>query len=397
MLLVRDRIHLKPQLQPTLPIHSSSEHPSKKPQVMPESNEKGENKSKKPDYSRFQDPATIDGRLMLDSFLPKVSEDSEDTIFQRPAAGLGDFDVFPLELLHHIIPELDMETVEYFRRVNRLAREAVSSSLEYSFIKKHMPQLLQGIRFLGTGQTYSLKTLFDKLHTKHCEHCETYRTKMDSSTLYIEKNKTEQPNFGGYMYLLSARRLCLGCITYHVNCRASSTRMALFDHGLEEKDIQEANPPSIKFVPHLSIDIMTFQRTEGEEGFELERIETSLYDYSALLQAALQKYGGSDAIKHLEHWKPWSESMEKDPWVYDVAWEDALQYEPTSQSPIPNHSLMVVRTPWFDRRGSAQGMLKRGFACAYCANYAWHPDDQLQEYLEEDFEAHMGVCKSLQS
>lgn len=99
----------------------------------------------------------------------------------------------PPELTDHILTLLDIPSLTTFRRVSQQAMLAVDSLPSYHQIRASCPDILRAI--LGIHATsFSLLTLFSVLTAPNCDTC---------------------GQFGGYLYLITCRRVCYRCFTTH--------------------------------------------------------------------------------------------------------------------------------------------------------------------------------------
>jgi hypothetical protein len=109
-----------------------------------------------------------------------------------PKVGLGALDIFPNEVLHCIIAQLDLRTVTNFHYVNRRARNLAASLPLYRCIRTHARNVLRCILGNSVGSRITLETLYQALCTAECASCGA---------------------FGGYLYLQTCTRICYPCFT----------------------------------------------------------------------------------------------------------------------------------------------------------------------------------------
>ena len=132
------------------------------------------------------------------------------------SSGLGLLDSLPLELLRPILYDLDVETLEHFRLVNRRALQVVEFIPEYHAIRIHCPQAIRCILGIGTGRWYTLSVLYEKLCTPTCAKC---------------------GQFGNYLYLITCRRVCRHCFTSSKVYCPMRTEHAKDNFGLNNKAV----------------------------------------------------------------------------------------------------------------------------------------------------------------
>lgn len=105
---------------------------------------------------------------------------------------LGHLERLPLELINMVLMQLDIRSLTDFRRVNRRAMQTIDNIPQYGKIVTHAPISLQGTLSIGSGRYFSCQDLYKALCTANCETC----------------GKT-----GGYLYLITCRRVCFQCFT----------------------------------------------------------------------------------------------------------------------------------------------------------------------------------------
>jgi len=104
---------------------------------------------------------------------------------------LGVLRVLPLEIVNEILLTLDLPTLTLFRRVNRCAMSVVDALHQYRMVLKHCPNVLRAIISID-ATFFDCWTLYKKLSTSKCESC---------------------GRFGGYLYLITCKRVCYACFT----------------------------------------------------------------------------------------------------------------------------------------------------------------------------------------
>ncbi|PYH52113.1 F-box protein, partial [Aspergillus niger CBS 101883] len=109
-----------------------------------------------------------------------------------PCYGLGTLETLPLEVVHLTLIQLDMQSLIDFRRVNRRARQVADSVPQFRHILAQVPASIRASLGLETARYFSCQELYQTLGTAECESC---------------------GDFGGYLYLLTCRRVCFLCFT----------------------------------------------------------------------------------------------------------------------------------------------------------------------------------------
>lgn len=127
------------------------------------------------------DDAELDARCPLDNgrhvILPKTS--------------VGQLDLLPVELIDQVLRMLDIPTLTTFRRVNQRAMHLVDSLPPYRRLWTSCPNILRAVVGIN-GTSFSCETLFQALTREKCESCSL---------------------FGGYLYLITCKRVCYFCFT----------------------------------------------------------------------------------------------------------------------------------------------------------------------------------------
>ncbi|WEW61149.1 hypothetical protein PRK78_006639 [Emydomyces testavorans] len=107
-------------------------------------------------------------------------------------SSLGTLEVFPLEIFHMILSDLDLETLTNFRAVSRTATMVIDSLPKYTSLYTLAPTVFQAVISFGAGAWITCETLRDALSTRSCAVC---------------------GEFGSFIYLLSCKRVCPECFT----------------------------------------------------------------------------------------------------------------------------------------------------------------------------------------
>lgn len=136
-------------------------------------------------------------------YVTEVVQDTLQTAFEiSPAAGLGDLDYLPEELLIMVIKNLDILTYFRFRRVNRYARILSTVPREYQLVAKYGVEGLRALLRSDCARRFNIMDLYHLLITDTCGLC---------------------GNFGGFLFLLTATRCCFTCLQESSKLRVIST------------------------------------------------------------------------------------------------------------------------------------------------------------------------------
>ncbi|KAK3693914.1 hypothetical protein B0T22DRAFT_55749 [Podospora appendiculata] len=148
----------------------------------------------------------------------------------QTAHSAGQLDRLPLELAQTILLQLDIPTLTRFRRVNRWAACLVDSLHPYSQVLKHCPGVLRAI--IGLKASYfSLAMLYQTLSsTAQCASCDCT---------------------GGYLYLITCRRVCHHCFT--TRPEYLPVALSLVTYHTELTPHETASLPSIITLPRPQI------------------------------------------------------------------------------------------------------------------------------------------------
>lgn len=119
-----------------------------------------------------------------------------------------------MELLSEIILLIDLRCLTDFRRDNQRAMQVVDSISQYRTILAHSPGSLRGTLIVETASFISCRDLFDILCTAKCEECE---------------------DFGGFICMLTCRRICFLCLSENPNYHPLLVCEAVRKFGLDSK------------------------------------------------------------------------------------------------------------------------------------------------------------------
>ncbi|KAG6823235.1 hypothetical protein H0H92_010906 [Tricholoma furcatifolium] len=223
---------------------------------------------------------------------------------------LGALDTLPLELLGEILQQLDLRTLTDFRHVNRRAMWLVESLPQYKAIRKHAYNALRGIIYTEAGRWITCDTLYDKLCTAECEEC---------------------GDFGGYLYILTCKRVCFLCLSKDKQYIPLRYRHAIRKFGLNRRVL--GTLPSMKSIPG------TYSPMEKKV-----RARIALVDSDCARRAAITLHGSASAMEE---------------YVSSTGTQDPLDRREGNTLRF----MAIVRTPWLNRSSQE---LEWGFHCAGC-------------------------------
>ena len=274
-----------------------------------------------------------------------------------PTHGLGTPEQLPLELLQIILVSLDLKPLTDFRRVNRQARQVVDSIPQYNQIIQHAPISIRAILSIESGDWISCQTLYQKLCTDACDIC---------------------GHFGGYLYLITCRRVCFLCFNVRSTYRPLLKVSAAREFGLRKEDF--ANLPQMRCLPGVYSPLgATYRR------------RFTFVDHDAARQAGITLHGSVEEMdryaKQLE-----AERLQKYPEPGLLRDSQRIRRNRPRDgfngfSVNAQRFLGVIRAPVIDAR---QGSTEWGVYCEGCKNhYDNKPLHWRRLYTRERFQRHI--------
>ena len=280
---------------------------------------------------------------------------------------LGVLDKLPLELLQFLLSQLDLRTFETFRRVNQRALEVTESIPQYKAIATHARTALRGILSIETGPWITCEILYEKLCTAQCEEC---------------------GDFGGYLYLLTCKRVCFLCFTETWKYLPLPYSEAFRKWGATTRILSTV--PRLRSVPGVY----------SPNGMK-RRDRLCLVDPLSAYDACIAHYGSSRNMEfHV------SEVMAHKLEQFRARMSQASMYG--SPSPVrrprrprtqdfsdglcgnPTRFFAIVRTPWLDRHTQD---LEWGFHCIGCQNdHDTRPLHYRRKFTKASFVDHLRQC-----
>ena len=180
----------------------------------------------------------------------------------NPHFGLGNLDRLPPELLRNVLMQIDLQSLTDFRQVNQRAMDFVDSIPQYAAIIDLAPNSIRGLLSVGTAKITTCQDLYSKLIVFNCDEC---------------------TNFGGYLYLITCRRVCFECFVGSMYYYPLSRNEAQLMLGVM--------PSQFKSLPQM-------RSRPGCYSSNLRNCnsETILYDYRSILTAGILLYGSENAM-----------------------------------------------------------------------------------------------------
>ncbi|KAK3337776.1 hypothetical protein B0T19DRAFT_82409 [Cercophora scortea] len=131
----------------------------------------------------------------------------------QPKTRVGQLDRLPIELINQVLGMLDIPTLTNFRRVNQRAMHLVDSLPQYRRLWTFCPNILRAAISINAA-SFSCETLFQTLTREKCESC---------------------GSFGGYLYLITCKRVCYFCFTRRKEYFPVSLTLAARQAKLQKK------------------------------------------------------------------------------------------------------------------------------------------------------------------
>ncbi|RDH33410.1 hypothetical protein BDQ94DRAFT_178881 [Aspergillus welwitschiae] len=303
---------------------------------------------------------TLDG-------IDKVSQGRDgtpelDLNARPPCYGLGTLETLPLEVVHLTLIQLDMQSLIDFRRVNRRARQVADSVPQFRHILAQVPASIRASLGLETARYFSCQELYQTLCTAECESC---------------------GDFGGYLYLLTCRRVCFLCFTEKPDYLPLSRKVIIRKFGLGSAHI--ALLPRMRSLPGCY----------SPRELKCRRRET-LFDHFAARQAGITLHGSPDETERhtsatvLERREAYSSrvSLRRSATrrLRPPRSEDSFD----GYSSNPKRFMGIIRAPFLYGQEFSPEWGFHCLACKlhhYCRPFHWR-----RLYTSESFQGHISEC-----
>ena len=275
----------------------------------------------------------------LDDNLPKLQCNAHNPIPNAYRdSDLGTLNTLPLELLHEIIKKLDLRTLTDFRHVNRRAMWLVESDPQFKTIRKHVFNALRGILCIDAGRWITCEMLYYKLCTAECEEC---------------------GDFGGYLYILTCKRVCYLCLSENKRYLPLRYLHAIRKFGLNRSILRTL--PTMKAIPGT-------YSTCGK----IFRGPLSLVDFDCARHAGIALHGSVSAMEQ---------------YVSNLPAPNPTDWRQGN----PLRFMAIVRTPWFNRSSQE---LEWGFHCKACLEKSNHSPSMhfRRKFNVGSFKEHLRQC-----
>lgn len=280
-----------------------------------------------------------------------------------PTTGLGTLDALPLELMCHIISQLDLRTLPDFGLANRQAYCLLTSHHQYKAIITHARNALYGILSIQTGRWIACSTLYNTLCTSKCDQCD---------------------DFGGYIYLLTCRRVCFLCLSQQRGYLPLLPTHACQKFGLDRR--------LIKSIPHVKALPGIYSPNEKK----VTRPPTLLVDYESALEAGVELHGSVSSMNDYALQKKIQNHNSR---LWNIGRRDRRARRSWVSDPFDGHSgnpfrfVAIAHVPWLDRKKQKPVW---GFHCLGCADSCEFPLHFRRKYIATTFEDHLRQCGDVQ-
>ncbi|KAH2761567.1 hypothetical protein KXW10_000389 [Aspergillus fumigatus] len=281
-----------------------------------------------------------------------------------PKYALGALEQLPLEIINLVLTQLDIRSLTDFRRVNQRALQVVDSIPQYKAIIKHAPASLRGIISIGTGRWISCQDLYEKLCTAECDSC---------------------GDFGGYLYLITCRRVCFLCFTEKPDYLPLLRADAIRKFGLRHEHLTRL--PAMKSVPGCYSPREIKVRTR-----------LTLFDHDTARQvgvavhgtvSTMEQYALQMTFQRLERYQ--SRKSQQTPGAgKSTPRRPRSEDEFDGRMSNPKRFVAIVRAPFLDvRTGSSEW----GSHCVACRPYHYNrPLHWRRKFTDKSFEDHIKEC-----
>jgi hypothetical protein len=284
-------------------------------------------------YPQVQDLA-LDDNLPTSKFLLSHGLD-----IKPPEFNLGALDKLPTELLQGLLPQLDLCSLMRFRCVNRRALEILESIPQYKAIATHASNVLQGAVKTGAGQWISCETVYEKLYAAECEQC---------------------GDFGGYLYILTCKRVCFLCLSEAANFLPLQPIQAIRKFAINRQIL--GTLPCMRSIPG------EYSRRKQGHLLRFDLVDReSAYRAGVILHGspdAMEQYALNAFAQKLQEFDQRASKAAAEECRYPIHLSARPRMEPyDSRSANPTRFMAIVRTPWVKKISQES---EWGFHCIGC-------------------------------
>ncbi|KAJ3466028.1 hypothetical protein FSOLCH5_006176 [Fusarium solani] len=300
----------------------------------------------------------------LSDNLPPLPSDW-DFLPQPSTAPFPFLDRLPPELFHIIISQLDLASLHALRRTNRRAAELLYSHSEYNTLITHAWDAVRGALCIDTAKIITCKQLHEKLCTEKCDGC---------------------GDFGGYLYLLTCKRVCFVCFSERKRYFPVPPSLACRKYWISSEVVDT--------LPHMKVMPGVYSPAR------VASVECVFVDSESALNAGLEIHGSSDVMTETVIEKEMERINEYSRRRYEAAFSEE-DPKPFVEPPEvflsrcdervnnPHRFLAIVPAPWFNK---SKQLTEQGFHCIGCEDLEKMPFHHRRRFTATSFEEHLEEC-----
>ena len=312
-------------------------------------------------YRKFHYPKQGDGTLDEYELREHCVLDAGSQRLQ-PTYSLGKLDILPPEILTDVCSQLDLQSLTDLRRVNKHAMQIVDSIPQYQVILREAPDALRAMLSIGSASFSTLEDLYTTLCTAFCETCN---------------------HFGGYLYLITCRRVCFRCLSQQTSFLPLSRADVVRKFGLRSGDI--AKIPRIRSRPgHYSERAIPCRKSFILFDHDVAR-STAIAIHGEV--KSMEEFATNAALRRVSAFK---RRKQRSPEMMTKSRRPRLQDARDGKSENRYRFMAIVPLPYFDPRSRSA---ERGFYCIGCRHeIGYNKDPHLDwrtKYCDDSFVDHM--------
>ena len=266
-------------------------------------------------------------------------------------------------MIQEILIQLDIRTFINFRYTNKLAVLATDYLHQFKAITTHARNALQGILCVGPGGWITCQTLYEKICTYGCEHC---------------------GDFGGYLYLLTCKRVCFLCLSRERNYLPLLRSHARLMFGLGRQTVEP--------LPHMRILPGVYSPNEKKAA------PSVLIDYESALRAGIALHGSLSDMQHFVERMRAQKDQERTKRLLAArvtgsrqlprrSWTQAGSFDGHAGNPL--RFVAIVRVPWLNTTLQEEDW---GSHCNGCQKSSHPPLHYRRKFTAASFDAHLSQC-----
>ncbi|KPM45628.1 hypothetical protein AK830_g959 [Neonectria ditissima] len=208
-----------------------------------------------------------------------------------PTSKASNLERLPVETLNGIISNCDIAAIDQIKAVNRRLFELVNNHPQFKVVNEQAHDTLRSIRAVKNSHAITLQTLFETLCASQCEDCQ---------------------DFGGYMHLITFRRVCWRCLMQKDEYSPMREMDAVKEFGLAPEML--SNLPQIQSYLDGSdtvgtVDYVSIIDRDAayQAGIAHHGSHSAMMDYVATLDGGvLKRYEAR--IRRREDWLEWEKA-----------------------------------------------------------------------------------------